>query len=137
MSRVRIRLWTVFVALFIDAAFGALWYSSALFGDSWHQLQGLDAAALSQRGWVHGVSMLVNLLKVASLATLIVWTRATGWQAGLRVGLLVWVGFVVTIWTGSTLYADRSLEVLAINMGFHLVAISAMAALIGRFARTE
>jgi len=124
------------VALFIDAGLGAFWYSPAMFGDSWHQLQGLDATALSDgRGWVHGLSMAVNLVKVSCLAAFIVWTRSSGWRAGLRVGLVAWLGFVVTIWTGSTLYAGRSLTVLAINMGFHLVAFSLMSMLIAQFTR--
>lgn len=134
----KVPIWALFVALVFDAAFGALWYSPALFGDSWHRLQGLDAAALNEgRGWVHGVTMLVNLAKVASLATILAWTGVSDWRGGLRVGFVVWLGFIVTIWTGSTLYAGRSLEVLAINMVFHLIVFSAMSALLGHLTRAR
>ncbi|MCH9681940.1 MAG: DUF1761 domain-containing protein [Deltaproteobacteria bacterium] len=123
------------VAVVVDAAVGALWYSPLAFGDAWHALQGLDAAALTERTWVHGVSMLVNVLKMTCLALLISLAGVESWRGGLRIGVLAWAGFVLTIWTGSTLYADRSLSVLAINMGFHLVVFSVVSALMGRFVR--
>ncbi len=127
----RVKLWAIAIAVVIDAAIGALWYSSLLFGDTWHALQGLDAAALGQRGWVHGLSMLVNVIKMATLGMLISRCGVRSWRGGAAVGLLAWAGFVVTIWTGATLYADRSLSVLAINMSFHLIVFTTVGSLMG------
>lgn len=127
----KIRIAAVAAAWLFDIVFGGLWYSPLLFGGPWHELQGLDPAALSQgRGHVHGISALFNLLKVLMMAALVVRTRAEGWKDGLKLGWMLWAGMVLTIHVGSTLYADRSLTVLAINMSFHLIAFSVVGALI-------
>ncbi len=135
--KLRVRPGAIALAVVVDVAIGALWYSPAGFGATWHAQQGLDPAALAERTWVHGVSMLANVLKMTCLAWLLSLARVDSWRGGLKIGLLAWAGFVLTIWTGSTLYADRPLTVLAINVGFHLVVFSVASALMGRFARPD
>lgn len=134
-AKLRVPLWAIAIAVFIDGAVGGFWYSGALFGDSWHSLQGLDAAALAERTWVHGLSLLINVVKMTVIAWLLSLVGVRSWRGGAVVGVLCWLGFVLTIWTGSTLYADRSMEVLAINMGFHLVVFTLAGSVMGRFIR--
>lgn len=134
-ARLRVPIWAIAIAVFIDGAIGGFWYSGALFGEAWHSLQGLDAAALAERTWVHGLSLLLNALKMTVIALLLSLTGVKSWRGGAVVGVLCWLGLVVTIWTGSTLYSDRSLQVLAINMGFHLIVLTLASSVMGRFIR--
>ena len=125
----------VVVCVLLDGVLGALWYSPFAFGEAWHRLQGLDAETLNARGWVHGVSLLGNIVKMSCLFAIMRIARVDSPLKGVRTALVCWLAFVVTIWLGSTLYADRSMTVYAINMSFHLIVFTIAGAIMGALAR--
>lgn len=132
----KLNILAIIAVVILDMVLGVLWYSPFLFGEAWHSLQGLDMAEMQEgRGAVHGISFLSNFAKITCMALLVRWTGARTWRDGVKVSLVAWLGFVVTIHLGSTLYAGRSLEVLLINMGFHLIAFSAAGAILAGWQR--
>lgn len=132
----KLNILAIVAVVILDMVIGMLWYSPFVFGEAWHSLQGLDMAQMQEgRGMVYGVSLLGNIAKVVCLALLLRWVGAETWRDGVKIGLLAWLGFVVTIHMGSTLYAGRSMEVLFINMGFHLVVFSAAGAILASWKR--
>lgn len=121
----------IIAVVVLDMVLGMIWYSPFLFGEVWHSLQGLDMAEMQEgRGAVYGISLLGMVVKFICLALLLQLAKAETWRDGIRVSLLAWLGFVVTIHLGSTLFADRSLEVLLINMSFHLIVFTSAGAIL-------
>ncbi len=120
----------VFAAFAFDVLFGFLWYGP-LWGSVWFEAQGLSADAMHDLGAAYGVSMLGNLIKIVCLSVLIRLCGVERALDGVKVTWLVWLGAVLTIHLGSSLFAGRSLLVLAINMGFHAIGFTVFGALLG------
>jgi len=51
--------------------------------------------------------------------------------AGLQAGFMIWLGFVVTTSIVNHLFAGRRWVVWFIEMGYHLVSLLAMGAILG------
>ncbi|MBX2802808.1 MAG: DUF1761 domain-containing protein [Myxococcales bacterium] len=128
--------WPAVVAAFLfDVFFGFAWYGP-LFGALWFAEQGLDPSSMEGNGAVYGISMAANLLKVWCVAAVVGLTKPQSAWDGMKVAWLVWLGAVVVIHLGGTLFAGRSMTVLAINMSFHAIAFGVFGALFGGWRRS-
>jgi hypothetical protein len=61
-------------------------------------------------------------------------TQLTGPQTalrGIKVALLLWLGFVLTTWSTEYVFEIRPLSLLGINAGFWLFGMSLMGAIVG------
>jgi len=110
-----------------------LWYS--FFLDTW--LKGLGHS----RAWLHstGVSLTLQCITALLAEGLIAGgisrvTKMTGAMTavrGMRVGAGVWAGFVVATWAAEYAFEVRPFSLLAVNLGFWLVAMVMMGAIVG------
>jgi hypothetical protein len=61
-------------------------------------------------------------------------TQLTGPQTaprGIKVGLLLWLGFIFTSWSTEYAFEVRPLSLLGINAGFWILGVIVMGAIVG------
>ncbi|MFP4268376.1 MAG: DUF1761 domain-containing protein [Spirochaetaceae bacterium] len=125
------------LALIIAAAayvaFGALWYSPALFADRWLQSRGQtitdvkDEQGTSFSGYA--ASIITSLLVCYGLAVLVNNLGYTSFVEGLVFGIFVWLVFNLPKVVSLKFFESRPLPLVFINGSYDLVAY----ALLGGF----
>ncbi len=124
----------VVVAIVINMAGGALWYSPLLFAKPWMAANGLTEESIREsgsptRGYVVAViASIVISLAIALLA------QASGVDTaveGLILGLAAGLGFVATTFASNYIFESRPLKLYLINAGYPVVTFTLIGLLIG------
>jgi len=117
---------------------GFLWYSPALFGPAWAKCRGIDMHDPKQSqelkkgmGAVYSASLGATLLSAFALEALVVRIHSGGVLGGLKLGLLVWLGFVMTVQLTAALFSHKNKTLFFIDTGYQLVCYLAMGAIVG------
>lgn len=105
---------------------GLLWFSPVLFGQMWREeLQKLNlpinppnAADLKLK---MGLSFLGNFVAALAMALLVHVTGSATLHSGLELGLLVGIGFIATSMGCSSIWANKSLKLALIKIGYPVV----------------
>ena len=122
------------VAAVVAFLIGGLWYSPLLFAKAWVAAHGYTpeqvAAMQKNAPKAYGISFLCFLLMAHVLGWLVHLTGATGWQYGMHLGVLCWLGFAVTIGLTSLVYSQKKFATFAIDAGYQLVYLAAMGAIL-------
>lgn len=128
-----INLLVVFGATLAANLLGGLWYSPILFGRQWRAANALGPAdgAMGVSVSVFIASFILFLIS-ATLLALLLGTNAGGME-GLQFGALIGFAFVLTAMGATNLFEGRSLSLILINAGYHVVALSLMGYIIGRW----
>lgn len=122
----------VLIAVSSTFVLGGLWYSPLLFGKRWQALVGLTDEALGRDlPRVFGVAVLAASVFCVNLGFFIggASTSAFGAFAGFATGF----GFVGAGLVVSYTFARRSLALVAIDAGYHVVAGTAAGVIFGAF----
>lgn len=114
---------------------GVAWYSRYMFKARWLRL----TSAVDERipaGFLRAFTLdsVMSLIMALILSSEIHFIGATGPLAGAVVGLANWLGFVFTVHATLFIYQGRSLELVAIDAGYSLVALLLMGALLGAWS---
>lgn len=121
----------VLVAAIIRMAVGFAWYSPPLLLKPWQALTGVTPetmrAGLSK---AMVVDVIASLVMAFALANIIVGAGITDWLNGALAGFWVWLGFQATLLVSLWGYENRSLKLIAINLGNNLIALVLMGALL-------
>lgn len=123
----------VLVAAIAAMVVGSAWYSPLVLGKQWMKARGIDPGGMNGMKFPLGmmvqefISTLVMAFVIAQFAA---WVGAGGWLGGLVLGLWLWLGFVVTVMFGSTLWEKYPIGLFVINAGLRLVNIVLMAVII-------
>jgi Protein of unknown function (DUF1761) len=88
-----------------------------------------DAAARPP-GWKVAVELVRNLVLASVVACLAKSTDATGLADGVKLALLLWVGFPVVLWTGAVLWEKNPPKLAAIHAGDWLLKLLIVCALV-------
>jgi hypothetical protein len=121
---------------------GFLWYSPLLFGNLWIKLSKFskkEIAKHKKRGmkgmWKQmSLSFLGQLIRASALAVLLVALSTTSLMPALRLGALVWFGFLAVGTLDAVLWEGKSWKLLAIKSGHELCNVLVMAAVLVAFA---
>jgi hypothetical protein len=70
-----------------------------------------------------GVELLRSLVLAAVLAGLASRSDVSGWSGGAVLGLALWVGFPLVLWTGALTWEGTPLRVAAVHAGDWLVKL--------------
>jgi len=124
MNRVSfLALAVVAVIAFIASS---IWYSPLLFGRQFLELSGTTASPHP-----NALKVLCELLRTFVLAYVIAHLihrlNVAGWKGGLRLGLLLWLGFPVILLTGSMLWQNVPWQLAAIHAGDWLIKLLVIA----------
>lgn len=109
---------------------GGVWYSPLLFGRAWQRLAGLDDAQVRSRLLrTFGGAAVCALVAATNLAFFLGPSATPGFGAGA--GAAAGIGWVGTALATTFLFERRPLTLVAIDVGYHAVAYTAMGALLG------
>ncbi|HVF56980.1 MAG TPA: DUF1761 domain-containing protein [Pyrinomonadaceae bacterium] len=121
---------------------GALWYSPLLFANRFIALMRWtpeDVAAIRAAGAGKQIALaLVNSILIAYvLAHFVRYTGAETARDGMKTGLWLLVGFVLTTSLETVLFETRPLGIYLISNGYHLVGFLGMGALLSVWRKRE
>lgn len=121
----------VLVAALIRMAVGFAWYSPPLLLKPWQALTGVTPETM-RAGLTKAmvVDVIASLVMAFALANIIVGAGITDWLNGALAGFWVWLGFQATLLVSLWGYENRSLKLIAINLGNNLIALVLMGALL-------
>jgi hypothetical protein len=121
----------VLVAAIIRMAVGFAWYSPPLFLKPWQAVTGVTPESMrAGLGKAMVVDVIASLIMSFALANIIVGAGITDWLNGALAGFWVWLGFMATLMVSLWGYENRSLRLIAINLGNNLIALVLMGALL-------
>jgi surface polysaccharide O-acyltransferase-like enzyme len=133
-----VNLWAVLVCGLATMAAGFLWYSPMLFAKPWTVLMGYDpndkaklAEMQKSAGPSYAMSFIASLLSAFVLGKLITVSGAGSAFDGLKIGLVVWLGFVSTVQLTNALFSRQPNKLYMINTGYQLVCYVVMGAILG------
>lgn len=125
----------IILSVVANVVIGYFWYSEAVFGKPWMKLMGLTkedmAKAKKEMGPKYGLMLIGAVVMAFVLSVLINMLGAKGITEGAKVGFVAWVGFVATIGLNSVAFENRSVNLYFINVGYYLVGLVVMGAILG------
>ncbi|MDB5539647.1 MAG: hypothetical protein JWQ89_1374 [Devosia sp.] len=126
-----INWWAVIVAAIIRMVVGFAWYSPPVLLKPWQALTGVTPESMrAGLGKAIVVDIVASLITAFALANIIVASGITDWLNGALAGFWVWLGFQATLLVSLWGYENRSLRLIAINLGNNLIALVLMGALL-------
>lgn len=138
MNFLGVNLWAVLVAALATMVLGFLWYSPMLFAKPWMVLMGYDpndkakiAEMQKSAGPSYAMSLVASVLAAFVLGKLIAVSGSVTAVDGLKIGLVVWLGFVTTVQFTNALFSRQRNRLYMINTGYQLVCYVAMGAILG------
>ncbi len=133
-----VNLWAVLVCAVATMVVGFVWYSPALFANPWMKLMGYDpndkakiAEMQKSAGPSYALSMVASILTAFVLGKIISVAGASNAVDGLKIGMVVWLGFVTTVQFTNALFSRQRNRLYLINTGYQLVCYLAMGAILG------
>jgi hypothetical protein len=118
---------------------GALWYS-LFFAKPWMALTGHQKGSRPKAAAIGMFSSFIGgLILSLILAHVVIWSgaatmRTTGaseaFGCGAFIGFICWLGFIATPLFAETIYEQRPFKLLAINLGYWLIALTVSGALL-------
>jgi len=133
-----VNVWAVLVCAIATMVLGFLWYSPMLFAKPWTILMGYDPndkqkmeEMRKSAGPSYLMSFIASLLSAFVLGKLIQVSGTTNAIDGLKIGLVVWLGFVTTVQLTNALFSRQPNKLYMINTGYQAVCYTAMGAILG------
>ena len=138
MHYLGVNLYAVLVCAVATMVVGFLWYSPALFAHPWMVLMGYDpndkakiAEMQKSAGPSYAMSMVASLLTAFVLGKIISVAGAVTAIDGVKIGMVVWLGFVTTVQFTNALFSRQRNKLYLINTGYQLVCYLVMGAILG------
>jgi hypothetical protein len=136
-SQVRQNYLAIAVAAIANFAFEACWYS--FFLKTWLSGIGRSEEWLNHTGanvyLQFGTALVASAVMAAGISRVMQHTGAQTALRGIRIGALLWGGFVLTVWCTEYVFEMRPLSLLGVNAGFWLVGMMLMGAIVGAWKK--
>jgi len=126
-----INMLVVFAATVVANVLGGLWYSPVMFGKPWRKANAMSEPSGNASAGTFVSSFILHLIAASMLAALL--GPSAGGIEGLQLGGLIGVAFVFTAMGATNLFEHRPLYLIAINSGYHIVSLSLVGYIIGRW----
>lgn len=127
----------VLLAGIIPMALGSVWYGP-LFGKAWLAMVGKTEEEIRENfnpAKSYLVTFVMSIVMAYVLAHLLeafnVGYAMTGMLYGMQGAFWCWLGFAVTVGYQQVAFNDQKMGLYLLNMGFNLVSLLAMGALLG------
>jgi len=130
-----INIWELLVAALSTFPIGFLWYGKVLFGKTWQRLAGVSDEDINKGNMAlkFGLTFLLNFIIATFLSFFVEIAMMIGSSAlygGLLAAILC-IGFVVTTFGITYLFARKPLKLFWIDAGFMIVCFFVMGVIIG------
>ena len=106
---------------------GFLWHQPFLFGKTWEKENNFDKSKINAP-LIFGGTAVMHFIAIAGLSAVV---SGLGGVNGLVAGLLISLVWVLPALTGTYLFANRSLKLLAIDAGMYIVLFSVCGLILG------
>lgn len=127
-----VNLTIVLLSAIASMVFGGIWYS-LLFGKAWAQGLGKTKEQLGNP-WVGMIVMFLSLLVMATgLSLLMIFLDVQLVSGGLKLGILIGLGFVAAAMLTNNVYEGRSIKLFMINAGYQAGSIILMSVILAYF----
>ncbi len=122
-----VNLVRVLIAAIVSMIVGSLWYGP-LFGKTWMKLMGINKNSINKskkKGmWKSYLVMFIgSLINFSVLGILVSVFGATNVSGAMKVGFLVWIGFVLPLMLGSVLWEGKPVKLYFLNAAYQLVML--------------
>lgn len=128
----------ILVASIASMIIGMFWYSQAGFGKSWMKETGMTKKKMKKMAispvQAMTLGFLATVLTAYILAKVLFMTPLTGTMGGLQLGFWIWLGFVATTQLGVVLWEGKTVKLFTINTFYSLVNLLVIGAIIGAMA---
>lgn len=124
-----VNLVAVVAAMLLSIVIGMLWYSPALFMNTWMKEMGMKKKDI-EKAKKKGMAKTYVLMALSAFVTAYVLAHfvqimaASTFVAGMQTGFWIWLGFVATVLLGSVLWEMKSIKYYAINASYQLVSLA-------------
>lgn len=116
----------------LNLAFGALWYSPAMFYDAWKTENGLQDADFDEVNFAKLYTLSFGLaLIMAYYLAILLSGPATSWIQGLMSGFFLGCAGCVPIFTAIALFEKRSWRYIGINGAYIIIYFSMIGLILG------
>jgi len=109
---------------------GAVWYGP-LFGRQWAVASSVQGEPRFAFSGVYAFTLVMNFVAAVVLAYLAHLFDARGVTAGAKLGLLLWLGFIMTVRVSEALFNRTNLHLVLIDAGYRLVWLLVMGIIVG------
>ena len=124
----------VVVAIVINMAAGAAWYSPLLFAKPWMAANGLTEESIKEAGSATKGYVVAVIASIVIAFAVALFAQASGADTpveGLILGLAAGLGFVATTFAANYIFESRPLKLYLINAGYPVVSLALIGLLIG------
>jgi hypothetical protein len=135
-----VNLWAVLVAAIATMIVGFLWYSPILFARPWMLAMGYDPEDKTRleelrkgAGRMYAITFVLGLIGAFVLAKIISGLTINSVLYGMKVGLAVWLGFVLPVQATDQMFGRRPFKLFLINTGYQLVCFLVMGVILGKW----
>ena len=124
----------VVVAIVVNMALGAAWYSPLLFAKPWMAANDLTEESISEAGSATKGYIVAVIASIVIAFAIALFAKASGVDTaveGLLLGLAAGLGFVATTFAANYIFESRPLNLYLINAGYPVVSFTLIGLLIG------
>jgi hypothetical protein len=118
----------ILVSSIVLFVLGGFYY--AILGKQLATVSEAAATGESKKPWQLAVELLRCIVLATVIACLVSWTGADEWLDGLRLGLLLWVGFPLVLWVGAMVHERTPLNLALIHGGDWLIKLPVVAVIL-------
>jgi hypothetical protein len=118
----------VLVATVVAFGLGGTYY--AVLGEQLAEVSDAAAAAEQPAPWKLAVELLRCLIIAAVVAGLASQGEIDEWTGGLLLGLALWIGFPIVLWTGAVIHENTPCRLAAIHAGDWLAKLLVVAVIV-------
>jgi len=120
----------IVVVAIINNILGAIWYSSMIFGKAWAKACKIEMGK-KKAGAKHFLGgFLMSLVMAVVVACFVIKLDMTMASEGVKLGFLLWLGFIATSQFCGVIWAKKPLKVYFIDAGFYLASLLIMGAIL-------
>src|SRR5690242_9895106 len=129
---VNVNFVAVLVAAIVQMAVGFVWYAKPVLGRQWMGYVGKtdEQIAAGAKPMLFVWMFVASLLTAYVLAHFVAYTDSTTIGEGMQTGFWAWLGFTATAFASTALFEGRPRGLYLINVGFHLVSLVLMGAVL-------
>ena len=124
----------VVVAIVVNMALGAVWYSPLLFAKPWMAANDLTEESISESGSATRGYVVAVIASIVIAFAIALFAQAAGVDTaieGLLLGLAAGLGFVATTFAANYIFESKPLKLYLINAGYPVVSLTLIGLLIG------
>ena len=135
MQEIPIHFFAILGAVAAKMAIGALWYSPALFLNTWLKLSGVTEQQMKEgMAKALAVELVGSLLMAFVLAHAVRYAGARTATQGMAVGFFNWLGFIAVVTIGTVTYLKKPFALFLLQNGYLLISLLAMGAILAVWA---